>query len=112
MGLYRFIGVPALTAAGLDAIKDGVTESADDLVEKAQERAHVRTGAERGGIHRDDVSVSGFGVTARVSSSMYYDIFQHEGTSSIPPNKFIEGPLLENAGAYRDNIRKAAKARF
>jgi hypothetical protein len=120
MGQFSYIGTEALTALGRAALKAAVTESAEDLVGKAQAETRVDTGAERAGIHVD--SVSGVGSNASLASytavvstggaSSEYDIYQHEGTYKMSGTHFLSGPLIEHRGAYLEAIARAARGAY
>lgn len=88
MGTFRYIGTSALHAKGRAAIKAAVTEAAEDLVGKAQERTPVDTGTLKASIHVAGVSGVGSNsaratYSATVSTggeANEYAVFVHEGT--------------------------------
>ena len=115
MGRFRYIGTQALIARGRGAIRQAVTDSAEDLVGKAQARTRVDTGAERAGIHVDSVTASGNTVTAVVSTggaSSEYDIYQHEGTYKMSGTHFLAHPLIENRAVYLAAMAAAARGAY
>lgn len=115
MGEFRYIGTAALIARGMSAIEQAVTDSAEDLVARAQERTRVDTGTERAGLHVDDVARTASSVIATVSTggeSSEYDIYQHEGTYKMSGTHFLSGPLIEHRGVYREAIARAARGAY
>lgn len=115
MGSFHYVGLGVLLGKGRAAVLEAVTESAEDLVGKAQEVAPVDTGTLRGSIHVESVTQSGFSVEATVATGgeADYAIYQHEGTSrGVPATKFLERPLIESAGTYREAMARAARGQF
>jgi HK97 gp10 family phage protein len=99
----------------MTALEAGITDCAEDLVGKAQAAAPVDTGTLQASIHVESVTRSGRSVTAIVSTGgeADYAVFQHEGTSrGVPATKFLERPLVENTGVYREFIARAARGAF
>ncbi len=119
MGEFRYVGVAVLTAKARQALKQAVTEMAEDFVGKAQAATPTRTGALRAGIHVESVSGQGSNAdlgsyTAVVSTGPEdYAVYVHEGTSrGVPAFKYMERPLLENADLYREFLARAAREEF
>jgi HK97 gp10 family phage protein len=104
--------IAGMEAAVVAALVDIVTQCAEDLAAQAQGAAPVDTGTLRASIQVEWVHVNGKSITAKVSTggeSSEYAIYQHEGTSrGVPATKFLEGPLIQNAGTYREAMRRAA----
>lgn len=116
MGTFRYIGLPALIAKGMDALEDATGKAAEDLQGRAQAAAPVDTGTLRASIHVEGPRVEGRSVTALVATggeSSEYSIYQHEGTSrGVPATKFIEGPLITMAPVYRAYLERAMRSAF
>lgn len=112
MGEVTYIGLAALTAKGRAAVKQAVTEAAEDLVGRAQEATPVDTGTLRASIHVDSVS-SFTAIVATGGEASEYAIPQHEGTSrGVPATKYIEGPLIASRPVYLEAMRRAARGEF
>lgn len=113
MGQFRYIGIGALQARAMKAVKSATEQSAEHLVGAAQPLTRVDTGTERAGIHATDATVYALSVIARVQTggaSSEYDIYQHEGTRFMSGTHFIAIPLIENRPVYREAMRRAAAA--
>lgn len=116
MPIFTFIGVPALIAKGLDAAEKGVQQAAEHLVGASQAAAPVDTGTLRASIHVSGIDKSAGAITARIETSgeaNEYAVYQHDGTSrGVPATKFLEGPLISNAGLYKAFIEAAYRSGF
>jgi hypothetical protein len=121
MGEFHYIGTEVLEAKARAALKAAVTESAEDLVGKAQAVTPVDTGTLKSSIHVDSVSGAGSnGMTATYTAtvatggeSSEYAIYVHEGTSrGMPSFKYLEGPLIDNRPVYVEAIARAARGEF
>lgn len=121
MGEVTYIGLAVLTAKGRAAVKQAVTEAAEDLVGRAQEAAPVDTGTLRASIHVDSVSGQGSNATQAAFTAIVatggeaseYAIPQHEGTSrGVPATKYIERPLIESRPVYLEAMSRAARGEF
>lgn len=72
-----------------------VQKTADDIVTDAQDRAPVRTGALRDGIHR-----TGSGMQAKVESAAPYSTYVEYGTSRMGAQPFFWPALEANRPIY------------
>lgn len=99
----------------MEALTAAVTESAEDLVGKAQANTPVLTGTLRASIHTDGAKVSGNSVTARVETggeANDYAFYVHEGTYKMAGRPFLTRALLDNAPFYREAMARAARDAF
>lgn len=142
MGVFTYVGLPAmlsrLEAAGLAVVNEG----ANHLVGEAQSAAPNRTGQLAAGIHTDGAHLSGAGVEAVVSTgaeSSEYAVPQHEGAGphviraknakalawpggdhpvkqvnhpGNPATKFLEDPLMQMTAQYVVMAQAAMRAAF
>lgn len=116
MARMTFIGVAAINARMHTAAQAALHEAAEDLVGKAQDVTPVDTGTLRASIHVESVQASatkGEATVATGGESSEYAVFVHEGTSrGVPAFKYIERPLIENAGVYRETMKRAVDGAF
>lgn len=121
MGEFRYVGDAFLTARGRAAIKQAVTEAAEDLVQQAQAATPVDTGTLRASIHVESVSGRGSNASRATYSATVatggeaneYAIYVHEGTSrGVQAYKYLEGPLLANRAVYLEAIKRAARGAY
>ncbi len=120
MGTFRYIGTDVLTARGRSAVKQAVTDAAEDLVGQAQARTPVLTGTLKASIHV--ASVSGQGSNASVATytatvatggeSSEYAIFRHEGTYKMSGVAFLGDALIENRAVYLEAMARAARGAY
>lgn len=116
--MFRYVGLAALLKKGEDALLQGVTDCAEDLVGKVQDGPEmpVDIGTLRAGVHVDSIVQSGRTVTATIATggeASDYAIPQHEGTSrGVPATKFMESPLIREAPVYMEFLQRAVKDHF
>ncbi len=128
----RYVGLAKLEAMARAAMVAAVTESAEHLVGESQGAAPVDTGTLKASIHTDGASIGAGGITARVSTGGEaddYAVYVHEGhyarhgapagggqgprnATWVPPQKFLEEPLLENRPTYVEAMARAARGAF
>jgi hypothetical protein len=135
---FSYVGLTALVARAETALTAAVNQAANDLVQRSAAAAPVKTGTLRASIHTDGAHAAGTEVSAKVSTggeADAYAVFVHEGTGphtieghpflafngivvrsvqhpGTKATKFMEGPLLQMAGTYRDYISAAAATVF
>lgn len=121
MGTFRYVGDAVLTQLGRNAVKQAVTEAAEDLVAQAQAVTPVETGTLKASIHVESVSGRGSNASAAVYTAIVatggeandYAVYVHEGTSrGVPAFKFIENPLIENRPVYLEAMKRAARGAY
>ena len=115
MGTFVYVGLPVLTGKALAALEQATAEACEDLVGLAQPLARKDTGALRGGIHVESITVSANGVRGLVSTGAEtdeYSFYQHEGTRYMSGTHFLERPLLEEAAVYREHIAASVRGEF
>lgn len=139
MGEFRYIGYEALQARAMKALTLATEKAQHDLVAMAKPLTGYDTGAERSGIHAEPLAVSGMSVIGRVSSSEYYDVWQHEGTGphiiraqpghflawpgaghpvrevhhpGTPATHFLSRPLIQLRPIFEAALRAAASQEF
>lgn len=114
MGQFSYIGDAALIAKGQHAITQAVTDSAEDLVGKAQEQTPVDTGTLKASIHVESIEHSGNQVKATVATGgeADYAAYVHEGTSKMNGTPFLSNALIENRAAYLEAMARAARGAY
>lgn len=119
MAIIQYIGLPALVSRAMNALEEGVTEAANDLVREAQEATPVESGALKASIHTNGAERSGTMVTATVQTGgevSDYAAVQHERTDFAHPRggqaKYIEEPLLRSAPKFKKHVEDAARKAF
>jgi len=115
MGIFVFVGPAVLVAKAQGALLAAVTESAEDLVGKAQDRTPVDTGTLKASIHVAGIQGGGSSVTATVSTggeSSEYALYVHEGTYKMAGRPFLLNALLEEAPVYKEAMRRAVAGVF
>lgn len=108
------MGLGVLLGKGKAAIHEAVTESCEDLVSKAMEKAPVQTGTLRASIHVESVTGSGFTVTGTVATGgeADYAAYVEAGTSKMAAEPYMQPALIENAPAYAEAMARAARGQF
>ncbi len=126
MPLVRYIGLGAIQARGMAAIRKATVDSAEDLIAQANPATPIEEGTLRGSIHLAEVNESGTTVEAIVATgaeASAYAAYQHEGMradgSHVIRNnpggggpKYLEGPLLAHGPTYRAAIAKAVRGAY
>lgn len=126
MPFVRYIGLAAIQARGIAAVRDATVDAAEDLVSKAQAVTGVESGTLRASIHVAEVNQSGTTVEAIVATgaeASAYAAYQHEGMRADGTHviqnrpgggqdKFLEGPLLAYGPTYKAHIQRAAAGAF
>jgi hypothetical protein len=123
MPMVRYIGLAAIQARGMEAVRKATVDSAEDLVAKTSAEAPVDEGTLSASIHVAEVNQSGTTVEAIVATgaeASAYAIYQHEGMRADGTHvirnggnpKYMERPLLAHGPTYRAAIAKAAAGAY
>lgn len=93
-----------------DAVAEALADSAQAMEQDAKERVHVVTGQLRDSI-RSTATVRGGRVTAILSASAPYALYEEIGTAFRPGHPYLRPALDAESDRIRGRIRSAAKRR-
>jgi HK97 gp10 family phage protein len=111
---FSYVGLGYMLARGRKAVLEAVTESCEDLVARAMEKAPVDTGTLRASIHVDSIVQSGGTVVGTVATGgeADYGAYVEFGTSDMDAQPYMWPSLIENAETYHAAMAKAARGAF